>query len=1080
MENLNIPGFELLSKIGTGGMATVWKARQISLDRVVAIKVLSSAFAHDPDDVKRFQSEAQQAARLSHPGIVQIHDANMENGIYFIVMEFVDGYSVGEWVRKKGRLSEKQALLICEHVIDALEHAWLRNGIIHCDIKPDNILVDADGSVKVTDLGLARTISSMRAGEEESDILGTPSYMAPEQVVGIPNLDLRTDIYALGASLYHLIVGTPLFHGYQPDQIMSMQTTESVQDPLDVVSGISRPACALMEKMLAKSRDHRHADWNSVRIDINRVKRGNQIAQPIAEGLSTISRSPQRSMSIAASAATSIAQKPEHNSVNFFKIAIVIGLAALLVIIFLISAKNYAKTPVPPARHVVPNSNFQPSPTPARIDPATPPAAQPSPPSQTQNKTPSQRTTEINEGIRRTMRALAEETARLIDEKRYGEAAEIYENYDGDFSEDSRAQRESIASGLRQREDGASEARQKQLAATMVANADSYMQSVLKDLVQSDVRAALVTSIAAKDKDTLAHIRGEISEICILLENAVGIDKRIQDSFLASRGQEITVMLKDGPKKLVVRDARDGRVKGSYSVLSGSASATVEVSFDIKDLAPRERLARMGSETSAPEVALLKGLNALQLRSYQQARSFFELVKPQILAEKLTAYTDQMGTKTTDNSSVNEQIASPAVAEIEQDQKKNLAETEIEENASEITARLAKLTEDVIRQKIQERNPEVLERDIRIIVRHSNSTIRGVEVFSDKLTDLSPFAEMEGLREIRCGGPHRRRPCDLKDLTPLKALNSLTTLEVQATSISDINAIGSLTLKKLTMSHCKITDLSPLRNMVTLESLDVQGTDVKDLTPLRNLPNLRSLELGDSKIFDLRMLSTTRLRMLGISGTQIKDISVIRDMPLQELNLAGSKVFNFAVLRGLPIQRLDVSNTQFRDLSLLRGLPLKALFLRGVSVNDIALLRGFNLEEISIARTNVRDASPLSAMPLRDLDVRSSRIDDLSFARNLPLVTLDISNTKISDLSPVAGKGITSLQMEGTQVRDLKPIAGMPLHFLNCRNAPIASYEPLRGTPIRNLDIDEPDKNMLRILRTLPNLMWVNGTFFER
>ena len=163
MADIQITGFEMLEKLGEGGMASVWKARQVSLDRMVAIKVLAPRFASDTDDVEMFRREAQQAAKLKHPGIVQVYDAGTENGLYFFVMEYVAGYTVGDWVTRKERLSENDVLLLAECVAGALAYAWDSSRIIHCDIKPDNVMLDDDGSVKVTDLGLARTMNAMHA-----------------------------------------------------------------------------------------------------------------------------------------------------------------------------------------------------------------------------------------------------------------------------------------------------------------------------------------------------------------------------------------------------------------------------------------------------------------------------------------------------------------------------------------------------------------------------------------------------------------------------------------------------------------------------------------------------------------------------------------------------------------------------------------------------------------------------------------------------------------------------------------------------------------------------------------------------
>ena len=252
--SLNIKGFEILGKLGQGGMASVWMARQVSLDRTVAIKVLSERFAVAPDDIRRFQEEAQAAAKLKHSGIVQVHDAKAEDGVYYFIMEYVAGYTVGDWVRRKGVLSEQDALSVAECVADALSYAWDRAGIIHCDIKPDNIIIDEDGTVKVADLGLARTISAMGGTEEApSEIMGTPAYISPEQAEGKPQLDFRADIYSLGAMLYHLVTGKMMFEGCSEDEILEKQITDTVADPMEINQGLSKGVCWLIERMTAKT-----------------------------------------------------------------------------------------------------------------------------------------------------------------------------------------------------------------------------------------------------------------------------------------------------------------------------------------------------------------------------------------------------------------------------------------------------------------------------------------------------------------------------------------------------------------------------------------------------------------------------------------------------------------------------------------------------------------------------------------------------------------------------------------------------------------------------------------------------------
>jgi serine/threonine-protein kinase len=292
----HIENFELVAQLGRGGMAVVWKARQISLDRFVAIKVLSSSHVMDPSDVARFREEARSAGRLKHPGIVQVYDANFTDGNYYFVMELVAGYTVGEWIRRKRRIEEADALTVAENVIHALDYAWSDFNIIHCDIKSENIMVDADGTVKITDLGLARAIVSTKAREQEIEVLGTPAYMSPEQVTGQSDLDCRADIYALGATMYHMVTGHTLFADEkQEDVIMRNQLVATVPNPAHESLGLSHGFVLLLTKMLAKDRKYRQKDWKAVLADIRRVRerhepvgpmppaRGSTILLPVSE-----------------------------------------------------------------------------------------------------------------------------------------------------------------------------------------------------------------------------------------------------------------------------------------------------------------------------------------------------------------------------------------------------------------------------------------------------------------------------------------------------------------------------------------------------------------------------------------------------------------------------------------------------------------------------------------------------------------------------------------------------------------------------------------------------------------------------
>ena len=293
----SLPGYEFLGRIAEGGMAAVWLARQVSLDRQVAIKILSPDFAREEEARRNFHHEAQAAARLNHPGIVQVYDAGEHHGAIFMVMEYVNGCTVSDLLERKKRISERHALLIAEGIALALEYAWNEAQLIHCDIKPENVLVAQDGSVKLADLSIARFIG---AHAEPDMIEGTPHYASPEQVRGELDLDCRTDIYSLGAMLYHLVTGRLPFADSQGLQAMKRQLNDYLPDPTEMNHSLSSGTPWLLEKMMVKDRTQRYSSWGDVLRDIERVKSDEMPAvQPPTAGQSTIMRSEARTWAVA-------------------------------------------------------------------------------------------------------------------------------------------------------------------------------------------------------------------------------------------------------------------------------------------------------------------------------------------------------------------------------------------------------------------------------------------------------------------------------------------------------------------------------------------------------------------------------------------------------------------------------------------------------------------------------------------------------------------------------------------------------------------------------------------------------------
>ena len=269
-------GYEILQKLGQGGMGSVYLARQLSLDRKVAVKILNPQLAQDPVFIARFTREAYAAAQLSHHNIVQIHDIGEDRTTQFFSMEFVEGQTLASAVREAGRLDPETAVIYVLQAARGLKFAH-DHAMIHRDVKPENLLLNDLGLVKVADLGLvkrqnASDITASPALTAASDAsatgaalsMGTPAYMAPEQAKDAASVDARADIYSLGCTLYDLLTGRPPFVGKSAVEVITKHATQPVTPPEALAKDIPANLSAILLKMMAKKPEDRYASMQEV------------------------------------------------------------------------------------------------------------------------------------------------------------------------------------------------------------------------------------------------------------------------------------------------------------------------------------------------------------------------------------------------------------------------------------------------------------------------------------------------------------------------------------------------------------------------------------------------------------------------------------------------------------------------------------------------------------------------------------------------------------------------------------------------------------------------------------------------
>src|SRR5437868_6890284 len=266
--------YEIQREVAQGGMAEVYLAHDQLLNRPVALKALFPEYAREPSFVERFRREAQAAANLNHPNIVAIYDWGQEDGTYFIVMEYVEGRALRDLIRSEAPLDPNQAAEITAEIASALAFAH-RNGVVHRDVKPGNVLLTQSGTVKVTDFGIARAGASDGLTQTGS-VMGTATYFSPEQAQGLP-VDGRSDVYALGVVLYEMVTGVAPFTAESPVSVAYKHVREEPMPPSERNPDVPPDLERIIVTALAKTPENRYQTADDMRADILRFRRGRPV-----------------------------------------------------------------------------------------------------------------------------------------------------------------------------------------------------------------------------------------------------------------------------------------------------------------------------------------------------------------------------------------------------------------------------------------------------------------------------------------------------------------------------------------------------------------------------------------------------------------------------------------------------------------------------------------------------------------------------------------------------------------------------------------------------------------------------------
>lgn len=261
---MKLGDFTVEKLLGLGGMGEVWLANQESMNRNVALKVLSPELAGDALFVKRFLQEVTIAGKLAHPNIVMAYQAGEQNGIRYLAISYIDGKVLGETLVDNQPLPDNEALRIIRDIAKALKYAWEKFHILHRDIKPDNIMISSDGTPMLMDMGISKITDANESLTLTGTILGTPNYISPEQARADADIDTRADQYSLGATLYHLLTGQLPYSATTPMGILAQHLQEPVPEPQKANPNITDECQNLIKKMMAKKKEDRFSSWDEV------------------------------------------------------------------------------------------------------------------------------------------------------------------------------------------------------------------------------------------------------------------------------------------------------------------------------------------------------------------------------------------------------------------------------------------------------------------------------------------------------------------------------------------------------------------------------------------------------------------------------------------------------------------------------------------------------------------------------------------------------------------------------------------------------------------------------------------------
>ncbi len=1008
---ITVGGFAIEKLISVGGMGKLFLARQLSMDRLVALKILPPQFCAERENIDRFLNEIKVAARLQHPNVVSAYEAGNDEGVYYLAMQYIDGQSLAAKIKTEGALKERDALRIARKLAAALAYGWDMHGIVHRDVKPENILIDSAGEPRLVDMGISRSVAVSMGLTAAGTIMGTPNYMSPEQIEDLASADLRSDMFSLGTTLYHAVTAQMPFEGRTVMQILQQMAADTLPDPRTMSPDISRNCVDLLRIMMARKPEHRHQSWKELIKDMDRVFTKFPVKAPVPKGKATMIRARDAGSGAGGGAPSTVhishSDLQRHRGGAGGEVAkkslssVAITVALALAVFVGLGAVGWKVLRENGGRRLEQErvAAQEREEDLARRLAAALVSAQDSTSNYEETKAKlialqqDSAGTDLAGRAERELRKLTQshtlsrdvawqslrgQADLLFTEGKTEESLELLRNYEGEFAEEMGSFRAEHINVLEARAE-----RQRKMVALRQASAVREAEADLNRLVENAAA------------ELLAGRCSEVAELVKAVDEGGGLDvltdqwplvrdrilavsrmnEAILNSFKKSIGVYVTVGLKEGPQKLRIRKVRDGQVVAS---LRAGQGATVTKSFTVADLDTKELFKRAaGGEDGSGVIS--QGLIAAWAQAYDSAQKCFgkadcPLAKAlgRLTGSRKVAAVKKNGVRAAARSSREEQLAQAAFDRL----LESIHYTSRGHPAQDADAITRLGLSSLVRGR--------LKNEARAFKKKHGST----KVAETQAPILA--AMIAGQSSVQSSYGVGRAPVALAALRKSNpGMVRQPVVEVKGDKLTlDISGDRN------------ICDISALKGL-PIASLNLTGTGVADLSPLTGMPLTRLDLTGCRSVTDLDALKGMRLRSLVVQSGHIRNIDVLKDMPLRALHLYCPQLGDIAAVSGMRLSSLALTCPRVSDLSMLRGMPLSNLHIPGSGIRSLEALRGLPLTSLNIADTRVSDLTPLTGMPLQTLNIVGTRARDLEVLESMPLQTLRVSTT-LKDLGPVA------------------------------------------------------------------------------